>query len=402
PLAAPAAAGPAPAVPAVVPAAPAPAPAPDASPAAAAAPPAPAATPRERIEAAWDDATVDFDALVLGVAESDLNALAGDATFWSAIPGSAAAGRIALVAAAAVLNSSHTPAARPEALRILRTQMANREVALTLIRRQVRVVIVPRAVRMTDLPEFMSLRTDDSGAGPGKTFDGRWWAHVRGVGDVTVGAYHYLAMTEENLLGGSPDPAIFEATAYGVPARTAEGGYAAGYSTSSHEFAHILFRQGIDAADKATINGAYATKSGGDWRTTEWTDGFTCTPTVPQSWAAIGWTQQNYEDHINGLADRKSLQNYASQSADEYWAQMSNSYLGTNAGTDPATGQPRRNGRDWIAAHEPADVVAVLDKVYDRGTLNQVTNGVITGCTTNPAPPPAPPMPAGGAARTTT
>ena len=48
-------------------------------------------------------------------------------------------------------------------------------------------VIVPRDKQMTELTEFSSLKTSDSGAGPGKTFDGREWAHVRGVGDVTSG-----------------------------------------------------------------------------------------------------------------------------------------------------------------------------------------------------------------------
>ena len=79
----------------------------------------------------------------------------------------------------------------------------------------------------------------------------------------------------------------------------------------------------------------------------------------------------------------------------EYFAQLSNAYLGTNLGTDPTTGQPRKNGRAWIKAHEPQEMVDLLDKLYQRKTVNDITRSgkLAKGgkCANPPKPVPPPP-----------
>ena len=124
--------------------------------------------------------------------------------------GLCSAPRFAHLCAAMSLISKHAPKARPEACRILSIQYGDKDVAERMMK-TVRVVIVPRDKQMTELEEFRTLATSDSGKGPGKTFDGRQWAHTRGVGDVVVGSIHYAAITEENLLGGAPDAAVYGA-----------------------------------------------------------------------------------------------------------------------------------------------------------------------------------------------
>jgi hypothetical protein len=263
---------------------------------------------------------------------------------------------------------------------------------------------------MTELDEFRSLATSDSGKGPGKTFDGRQWAHVRGVGDLVVGSIHYAAITEENLLGGAPDPVVFgvpkdpdgKALAGGT-AGTAAGGYTAGYSTTTHEFAHIIHRQGLESADLATITAAYtakraATVAKDKIASVHWVDGPRIAPKAPASWVTAGWTDATYIDHIAGLSDtdRRTYECYASQSEEEYFAQNANAYLNTNLGTDATTQQPRNNTRKWVADNEPADLLALLDKLFQQGVVNQLeSDGKLkaSGTCTNP-PPPAPPPPA--------
>jgi hypothetical protein len=304
----------------------------------------------------------------------------------------------------------HAPKAKAEAWRILTIQYADKDVAERMMK-TVRVIVVPRDKQMTELEEFRPLATSDSGKGPGKTFDGRQWAHTRGVGDVVVGSMHYAAITEENLLGGSPDAAVFGKPKdpdgkdiAGGSADTAQGGYTVGYSTTTHEFAHIIHRQGLDATDKATITTAYT-----KWRsdtvakekiaTTQWVDGPRIDGKAPAAWVAAGWTDAKYVEHIAGLsdADRRPYECYASQSEEEYFAQNANAYLNTNMGTDPTTGLPRNNTRAWVAANEPADILALLDKLFQQGIVNQLeADGKLkaSGTCTNPAPKPATPPPA--------
>jgi hypothetical protein len=322
--------------------------------------------------------------------------------------------QFAYLAAAIMVNSRHAPGARKEALRQIAAELGDKDVAMRMIKKPVIAVVVPRDKQMTELTEFASLKTSDSGAGPGKTFDGREWAHVRGVGNVTVGTKVYAAITEENILGGDPDPKVFEEKhdstgAVVTPAGAAQGGYTVGYSTTTHEFAHVLHRNGLSEDDKKVIAKAYAERraatSGSVTKLTKrWVDGPRVSPTAPKNWKDAGWTDRKWLQHLNGLTEaaRKPFECYAAQNDAEYFAQLSNAYLGTNMGNDPTTGKPRKNGRAWIKAHEPREMVALLDRLYQHKTVNDITRGgaLVKGgrCANPPKPAPPPPgaPPSGG------
>jgi hypothetical protein len=322
--------------------------------------------------------------------------------------------QFAYLAAGIMVNSRHAPAARKEALRLISAELGDKDVAMRMIKKPVLVVVVPRDKQMTELTEFASLKTSDSGGGPGKTFDGREWAHVRGVGNVVVGSKVYAAVTEENILGGDPDPKVFEekkdaSGAVVTPAGAAQGGYTVGYSTTTHEFAHVLHRNGLSDADKQVIADAYAKRrtetSGSSFKLTrQWVDGPRVNPSAPKNWKDAGWTDAKYLKYLKGLTDaqRKPYECYAAQNDAEYFAQLSNAYLGTNMGNDPTTGRARNNGRAWIKRHEPKEIVALLDRLYQHKTVNDITKGgkLTKGgkCANPPKPAPPPPAaPPGGA-----
>jgi hypothetical protein len=130
-----------------------------------------------------------------------------------------------------------------------------------------------------------------------------------------------------------------------------------------------------------------------------WPDGPRVSPTAPASWVTAGYTDDAWLDKLLTIAEssRKVYENYSSQNSSEYFAQLSNAYLGTNLGVDPTTGAARNNGRAWIVANEDAEMLALLDKVYKRKTINDIdASGALTagGLCTNPDPKPAPPPPA--------
>jgi hypothetical protein len=267
---------------------------------------------------------------------------------------------------------------------------------------------VPRNKQMTDLDEFKSLLKSDSGKGPGKTFDGREWAHVRGVGNVTVGTKVYAAITEENLLGGVPDASVFaerkdKSGNVVVAAGTVAGGYSVGYSTSTHEFAHVLHVNGLSNDQKKLVSKHYnakRTESSGTAGLVKniWPDGPRVAPAAPASWVADSWTDEQYLTYLAGLSDaaRRIYENYSSQNDKEYFAQLVNAYLGTNLGTDPTTGMPRNNGRAWIVANEHKEMLDLLDLLLKNKTVNDIEAGGALkagGLCTNPNPAPAPAPP---------
>ncbi|MBW4677482.1 MAG: DUF4157 domain-containing protein [Desmonostoc geniculatum HA4340-LM1] len=210
--------------------------------------------------------------------------------------------------------------ARNEALRILTVQLNNKDIARSTINGNMQVVIIPRDKLLTDVAQFADL------AGT-KTFDGRPWEKVRGVGHG-----NYVAVTEENLLGGN-----CTATFGGNPV---SGTYTKGYSTTSHEFAHGLHDNSLTDADRQIITNAYNARKALA----------TASPTDPNQWV----------DGREGC--------YASQTDHEFFAQLSNAYLGTNTGNDANTGDPRHNGKAWVQTHEPT-VFALLDRMYAGGSI---------------------------------
>ena len=234
-----------------------------------------------------------------------------------------AAAILQLIVPAGVVDAE---AARTEALRILSAQLGgSKEFARRAIDSTVDVVIVPRDTLMTDLPQFASLKGQ-------KTSDNREWEPVRGVGGVGLNGRMYTAVTEENLLGVD-----CTATFNGNPV---SGTYAKGYSTSSHEYAHALHLTVMNASEKATVKTAY------DARKVK----SLAEPDAPDMWV----------DGREGC--------YASTNEFEFFAQLSNAYLGTNAGTDPTTNDPRHNGKTYVETNEP-EVFELLEKFYGEAEL---------------------------------
>ncbi|MHB1356966.1 MAG: peptidoglycan-binding domain-containing protein [Anaerolineae bacterium] len=300
--------------------------------------------------------------LIISVLESapgaTLRTLSGDIAFLNNLQtmmSAAQFGRAAACFCVITPDGVQNPtAATAEARRIVSTQLAGDKAVTRRAIDRVRATIIPANMLMTDIAPFTVLRGTP-------TFDGRTWDTVRGVGNVVDGEIAYSAFTEDNLLG-VPCTATYTPTTgdnAGVPQET-DWRYPEGYSTSSHEFAHSMETAALTDADRSTILTAYnARKVLSD-----------ASPNDPDMWV----------DGRRGC--------YASQNEAEFYAQLSNAYLGTNTGTDASTGDTRHNSKEWVQSHEPT-VFALLERIYTGGAL----------ANTNPAPPPAaapPSLPLGG------
>lgn len=144
--------------------------------------------------------------------------------------------------------------ARLRATEILEIQLKDKGIARRLLDQGTTVVVIPKNKKMTDLVEFESL------AGT-QTFDGRPWDSVRGSGGFKVPGKKaiYVAISEENTLGSSA-----EGDASGT-----DWCYNAGYSVTSHEFAHVVDRFGLTDTDRALVDDEYNKKvqARTDWET---------------------------------------------------------------------------------------------------------------------------------------
>ncbi|MEK8145830.1 hypothetical protein NKH18_45220 [Streptomyces sp. M10(2022)] len=173
------------------------------------------------------------------------------------------------------------------------TMLHDPQVAATLLKDGSRVVVVPKDEAMTSLDAFRHLRGV-------AIADGRTWDTTRGAGGKTA------AVTEENLLGE-------------VTGLQGHNGYADGYSTTTHEFAHTIHQYGLSDADRRIITAAYQAKKALG-TSVQWPDGYRLVdPKDPEG---------------------ELIDNYSSTNEYEYFAQATNAYLGTNFGNDRTTGQP--------------------------------------------------------------
>ncbi|HEV3340966.1 MAG TPA: hypothetical protein VG125_11435 [Pirellulales bacterium] len=271
------------------------------------------------------------------------------------------------------LTGARRSRATVEAMRILCAMLGkNPTLAMNLKTAGIEVVIVSADRPMTDLPEFSSLSAvsiNQSGASGAA----RGWDQTRGAGGLSIGSKVYVAVTEENLVGGD----------VGAMVKAVGGGcYAASYSTTSHEFAHSLHLYVLDARQKGVITTAYNQRKEGltihgdvlyfDGNSLSlkqaiekpWVDG----PRMAQS----GATQTYKVANSNGAGWRsytyttgcKPMNCYAAVDEKEYFAQCVNAYLGTNGGSDPYTRWPRNNGAAWIRSHEPTAMTALLDELF--------------------------------------
>jgi hypothetical protein len=278
-------------------------------------------------------------------------------------------------------GAANERACRCEAIRILAAMMgSNPEMASALLNKKVEVVVVPKSLGMTKLPQFYSL-------GGQTTFDGRTWDDVRGIGNVYQ--WHsienlkrgesirpsemkkgriLLAITEENLTG-TTDVAV-------------GGCYSKGYSTTSHEFAHVIHAHALSKAQADAVQRAYETRQQG---------------------VVIRGTQVYYRGavhqfNVNGPKDadvnraldtewvdgkRRKMDNapqdcYAAMNVNEYFAQCVNAWLGTNAGKDPYTQRPRQNGRQWLLDNEPKMLTDVLQSLFGSTEIKNA-NWIVVG-----------------------
>jgi hypothetical protein len=182
----------------------------------------------------------------------------------------------------------------------------NAEAQRRFQRQRVTIVVIPANTPMTSLPQFRSLQGDD-------TFDGRDWSTVRGSGGTRSP-------------DGSFSIGIGEETLVTIPGATASN-YPRTFSVGMHELAHTLHSKGLTRAQRSRLSELYRAHARRD----------------------------------PGNANGTWTDNYASANDDEYFAQSTNAFFGTNQmGTN-------HNGREWIAANDP-EMYAFLVSVYESNT----------------------------------
>ncbi|WP_405594605.1 protein-glutamine glutaminase family protein [Streptomyces sp. NBC_01092] len=213
-------------------------------------------------------------------------------------------------------------AARMELTRRLVGVLADPETAVRVRGSGVRVVVVPRTVTVSEVPGL----TDAAHAGLLRTQDGR---PVRGVRGVTDPDARLVLVAEENLLGERAKVDVDGESAF----------YPDGYSSVTHELAHLVWYFGLSEQDRELVREKFEDKlaAGPD---TGWADG----PRRGTEGAETG--------------------NYSSLSAEEFFAQTSTAYLGANHGHDPYTGRARNNGAGWVRTHEDPRMVRLLERLY--------------------------------------
>lgn len=171
-------------------------------------------------------------------------------------------------------------------------------------RLRVTLVIIPAATQMTDLPQFRALRGQ-------QTFDGRDWSQVRGSGGMRApdGSWA-VGICEENLI----DVPTVIGTAYEKE-----------FSLGMHELAHTLHSKGTTRRQRRTIERLYNEhrQRDPDNRLGTWTD------------------------------------NYAAENAQEYFAQATNCFFGTNGLGN------NHNSREWLMTND-RPMYDFLVQMYER------------------------------------
>ncbi|MFD4843780.1 hypothetical protein ACFWP1_10785, partial [Streptomyces sp. NPDC058425] len=172
------------------------------------------------------------------------------------------------------------------------------------------VVVLPQDVALGSVGSFVGL----GGVG------GRGLDELRGAQSGLV-----AVIAEENLLG--------ERTSIGAVPSQAEG-----YSSATHEVAHLIHTVGLTDTERELIRRVYDAKraAGHD----------------------VAWPDGVRRDLWGQDAD-----NYSSTDVFEFFAQLSNAYVGTNHGVDAATGRARNNGAAWVRENEP-ELVPLLERLY--------------------------------------
>jgi hypothetical protein len=160
--------------------------------------------------------------------------------------------------------------------------------------------IIPHDKKLTDLPEFESLKGT-------KTFDGRDYDELRGVGGTKVGDKIRYAVAEEQLIAVEGKPS----------------GYALGF-VAGHESGHIVEQFGLTDKQKETLKAAYDARktAGGPWLEPAW---------------------------------------YTSSSTGEYFAQSTSAYFGHPYSTSEE--DKKTYTREWLEKNDPA-IYELLKSIY--------------------------------------
>ncbi|MFJ5229311.1 hypothetical protein ACIQBJ_05355, partial [Kitasatospora sp. NPDC088391] len=320
---------------------------------------------------------------IANLSTADRRLLARDHGFVEALRDTLSTTEFARTAAQLMVHvdprADRPASARQEAQRQIARLLHDHATIERMLKNGADVVVVPKDVRMTDVPDLRDLRGTRTDSGGGRGYD-----EVRGAGG------RHSAVTEENLLG--------EHTPVGPAPH-----YPDGYSTTTHEFGHTLHEYGLDAADRKLVTDVFRDKRaradaweefrpGWEEHRRQWQD-FTARraefertrrpgdEAAAAQWkeAAAGWEQvhtaweQAHREHAaraprwsdGPYADAGGRRNYGARDEQEYFAQVTNAYLGTNHGLDPHTLQPRNNGADWVRKHEPK-LLPLLEKLYGR------------------------------------
>jgi hypothetical protein len=179
--------------------------------------------------------------------------------------------------------------AEAEAARVVAAMTARPDLQKKLKTAKVELVIIPQHTKLTDLAEFSSLKGQ-------RTFDGRAWDDVRGVGGTRTDDGRWaVGIPEENLADLPSD------------------GYPGNYSVAIHELAHVIHEH-VTNAEKRTIDLAFEARlaAGGPW-----------------------------------------TEAYGSSNVHEYFAQATNCFFDRNEGMG-------HSGKAWLKKHDPAIYAALI------------------------------------------
>ncbi|WP_320773325.1 hypothetical protein [Streptomyces sp. CRN 30] len=207
-------------------------------------------------------------------------------------------------------ESARPVSARWEAYAQVARMLRNPDAVTRLLSSGAVVVVLPQDVPLGSVSSFAGLHG----------VDGRGLDELRGAQGGLV-----AAVAEENLLG--------ERTPVGAVPHQPEG-----YSSATHEMAHLLHTTALTDTEQELIEQVFADRRAGGHD--------------------VAWPDGVRRDLTGAEAD-----NYSSTDVFEFFAQLSNAYLGTNHGHDTVTGRPRNNGAEWVRQNEP-ELLPLLERLY--------------------------------------
>jgi hypothetical protein len=191
-------------------------------------------------------------------------------------------GRTTVLRGVEVTAYAPSDKAEIEAAKVVSLMTVRPDIQKKLKAAKVELVIIPEHTKMTDLPEFASLKGR-------RTFDGRAWDDVRGVGGtLTDDGRTAVGIPEENLANLPSD------------------GYPGNYSVAIHELAHCVHEH-LSSPEKIQIEEVFnaRTAAGGPW-----------------------------------------TEAYGSSNVHEYFAQATNAFFNRNKGMG-------NSGKAWLTKNDP-------------------------------------------------